>query len=77
MSSKGGYCNASTDGEYTQYNFELPMQHCFTCLDIFAQCVQSPLLTHSSSAKEVSAIDNEFHLAKVDDDSRLWEVFSW
>jgi len=76
VSSKGGYCNASTDGEYTQYNFEIPMLHFFDCLDIFAQCFRAPLLSSTSCQKEVNAIDNEYHLAKVDDDSRLWEVFS-
>ena len=52
------------------------MAHFFPCLDIFAQCFQKPLLAKSSCDKEVNAIDNEYHLAKVDDDSRLWEVFS-
>ena len=52
------------------------MTHFSPCLDIFAQCFQTPLLAKQSCAKEVNAIDNEFHLAKVDDDSRLWEVFA-
>ena len=43
ITSKGGYCNAFTDGEVTQYTFEVPMAHCFSCLDIFAQCFQAPL----------------------------------
>ena len=33
-------------------------------------------LSRTSCSKEVNAIDNEFHIAKGDDDTRLWEVFA-
>lgn len=53
------------------------MGHFSPALDIFAQCFRSPLLSRGSCEKEVRAIDNEFELARNDDDTRLWEVFSW
>lgn len=75
INSHGGSCNAQTEGEYTAYEFDVSSQYFNEALDIFAQCFLCPLLSVSSSDREVQAIENEFQLAKTNDSARLQQLF--
>jgi nardilysin len=70
ITSHGGSCNAFTEYEHTVYTFEIPQQHFFQAVDIFANCFISPLLSSDSSDRELKAIESEFQLALTDDDAR-------
>ena len=74
VSSHGGGCNAYTEGEHTVYEFDIAAEHFAAALDIFACCFISPLLSESSSDREIKAIESEFCLAKVSDDARLEQL---
>lgn len=75
VTSHGGSCNAFTEGEYTTYQFDANAEHFREALDIFASCFISPLLSTSAAEREISAIDSEFNLAKIDDGSRLQQLY--
>jgi len=75
VTSHGGSCNAFTEGEYTTYQFDSNAEHFREALDIFASCFISPLLSASAAEREISAIDSEFNLAKIDDGSRLQQLY--
>lgn len=77
VSKHGGQCNASTDGSYTLYNFDISADHYFDALDIFANCFIAPLLSSEVCDRELKAIDNEFNLAKDSDSCRLQEIFCY
>jgi len=54
----GGSSNASTDCEYTTFEFEVHQSRFSEALDIFAQCFASPLLRPESMTREKKAIDS-------------------
>jgi secreted Zn-dependent insulinase-like peptidase len=74
VSSHGGGCNAFTEGEYTVYQFDIASEHFSAALDIFGCCFKSPLLSISSSDREIKSIESEFCLAKVSDGTRLQQL---
>lgn len=76
ITNHGGSCNAFTEWEHTTYQFDINSDHFSEGLDIFAHCFIDPLLSMSTSEREINAIDNEFKLAGNDDGSRLQEVWS-
>lgn len=76
ISSHGGGCNAYTEGEYTVYQFDITHGSFPKALDIFAHCFRDPLIAVDSVSREIKAIQNEFKLAVLDDDSRLQQVIS-
>jgi nardilysin len=75
VSSHGGSCNAQTEGEYTAYQFDVSAEYFSQTLDIFANCFLCPILSVSSSDRELKAIENEFQLAKTNDGARLQQLF--
>ena len=74
VSSHGGSCNAFTEGEHTVYQFDITSEHFAEALDIFACCFKSPLLSISSSDREIKSIESEFSLAKGSDGTRLQQL---
>jgi secreted Zn-dependent insulinase-like peptidase len=77
ITSHGGNCNAYTEGEYTVYQFDVSSEYFDNALDIFAQCFISPILSMSSSEREIKAIESEFKLALNSDESRLQQLFCY
>lgn len=76
VTSHGGSCNAFTEGEYTVYSFDVLPIHLSTALDIFANCFISPKLNPDGLEREAEAIESEFQLAMMEDDSRLQQLMS-
>lgn len=74
VSSHGGGCNAFTEAEHTVYQFDVNAEHFPKALDIFANCFICPLLSMSSSSREIKAIESEFNLALNSDGSRVDQI---
>lgn len=76
VTAHGGSCNAFTEGEYTVYSFDVLSNAFAEALDIFAQCIIAPKLNTSALDREVEAIESEFRIAQMEDDSRLAQLTS-
>lgn len=74
VDSHGGFCNAFTEGEYTNYVFDINGEYLTEAFDLFANCFIAPKLSLDSSERELKAIDSEFHLAEMSDSARSQEV---
>jgi secreted Zn-dependent insulinase-like peptidase len=74
VDSHGGFCNAFTEGEHTNYVFGVNSDHLSGAFDRFAHCFIAPRLAASSSARELRAIESEFRLAEMSDSARSQEV---
>jgi hypothetical protein len=59
LAQHGGSSNAYTAAEDTNYHFDIVPDHFAEALDIFAQFFISPLLSESSTEREVNAVENE------------------
>ena len=62
MQNHGGSCNAYTEFEYTNYEFDVQCQHFAAVLDIFANCFYQPLFSRSGVDREIQAIESEFQI---------------
>ena len=63
VQNHGGSCNAYTEFEYTNYEFDVQSQHFAAVLDIFANCFYQPRFARSAVDREIKAIESEFRLA--------------
>ena len=74
LSQHGGYDNAFTEEEQTNYFFEVEQQSLFEALDRFAQFFIAPLFTKSSTKREMHAVDSE-HQKNLDSENRwVWQL---
>jgi len=71
----GGYDNASTDCETTNFYFEIPRKHVAEGLDRFAQFFVSPLMKQESMEREREAVDSEFQMALPSDYNRIAQIY--
>jgi len=60
ISKHGGYDNASTGDDYTEYHFDIQNEAFAGILDIWSQFFKSPLLKEGSLAREMNAVNNEY-----------------
>ena len=67
ISEHGGFCNAFTSAEDTNYHFDITPDHFAEALDVFAQFFISPLLRETSTEREVNAVENE-HIKNLQSD---------
>eukprot|EP01135_Chromosphaera_perkinsii_P007965 Nk52_evm37s1073 gene=Nk52_evmTU37s1073 len=70
ISKHGGDTNASTDCEYTIYQFAVGKSHFREALDMFAHFFISPLMKADAVERELQAVDSEFDMAKQSDSCR-------
>lgn len=68
----GGYSNAHTSPNHTNYHFEVSNEHLEGALDRFVQFFKCPLLKESSAEKEMNAVDSEFKMGMQNDDRRIF-----
>ena len=71
IAAHGGDCNAYTEAEHTNYQFDVQQAHFPKALDIFANCFYAPKLSPGAIKREISAIQNEYQLAKTSDSARV------
>ncbi|XP_047124379.1 insulin-degrading enzyme isoform X2 [Hydra vulgaris] len=74
LSQNGGYSNAYTSDQHTNYYFGVKSDQLEGALDRFAQFFICPLFTESSTERELSAIDSEFQKNIFDDACRISSV---
>ncbi|KAI9096425.1 Metalloenzyme, LuxS/M16 peptidase-like protein [Phlyctochytrium arcticum] len=72
LSEHGGYSNAFTSVENTNYYFEVTSDHFEGALDRFAQFFISPLFAESCTEREMNAVDSE-HKKNLQSDN--WRVY--
>ncbi|MFI4938117.1 MAG: insulinase family protein [Candidatus Berkiellales bacterium] len=70
----GGHHNANTMGEQTNYFFEIQPQGLAQALDRFSDFFIAPLFTRELVARELNAVDSEYHLNQQQDQFALREV---
>ena len=70
IAANGGYTNAYTEFEWTNFYFEVSYSGLQTALDMMASQLEAPLILKSEIEKEISAIESEFSATVVDDSAR-------
>ena len=75
LRSNGGYSNAYTAGDHTNYHFEVNHQAFEGALDRFAQFFISPLFEAEYTEREMNAVDSEFEKNLQNDGWRQQEMF--
>ena len=66
MAANGGYSNAYTEFEWTNFYFEVAYSGLQVGLDMMASQLVAPLILKSEIEKEISAIESEFSGTSVD-----------
>jgi nardilysin len=74
VQSHGGQCNALTEGEYTNYLFDISTEFFAIALDIFANALLYPLLAPSALTRELDSIESEFSMNLSNDGARLQQL---
>ncbi|XP_072026752.1 insulin-degrading enzyme-like [Amphiura filiformis] len=59
LNAHGGFSNAYTNNEHTNYYFDVAHEHLAGALDRFAQFFHSPLFNQDTQEREVNAVDSE------------------
>jgi insulysin len=75
LSQNGGYSNAYTAGDHTNYHFQLYPEAFEGALDRFAQFFIAPLFTEEYTERELNAIESEFVKNLEDDNWRNQRLF--
>ena len=74
MQSNGGYSNAYTASDHTNYQFEVRHEALAEGLDRFAQFFIAPLFTAEFTGREINAVHNEAMRHVQNDSRRLFSV---
>ncbi len=74
VSNRGGYTNAYTAGDHTNYHFEIDPEHLDGALDRFAQFFTAPLFSTQYLERERRIVDSEHSKNIPNDFRRLFEV---
>ncbi|KAF0972000.1 hypothetical protein FDP41_009696 [Naegleria fowleri] len=69
VKNNGGFTNAFTSTENTNFHLSISNAHLEKALDMFAQFFISPLFTESATEREMLAVDSEFKKNLNDDQS--------
>jgi insulysin len=75
ITNNGGYNNAWTSLQDTNYQFEVSNEGFETALDMFSRFFIDPLMGDSQTEREMNAVDSEFNMGKQSD-STLKHVIS-
>jgi insulysin len=75
LRSNGGYSNAYTAGDHTDYHFEVNHQAFEGALDRFSQFFIAPLFDAEFTEREMNAVDSEFEMNLQNDGWRQQEIF--
>ena len=75
IKNHGGYSNAMTSNEYTEYLFDILPEFYDGALDRFSQFFIAPLFTEEFVDRERNAVDSEFKLNIKNDGWRNYHMF--
>lgn len=76
INSHGGYSNAYTDNELTNYHFRVNEEGLYKALDMFAWLLIDPLLKEDAQEREIQSIESEFESNYPYDSSRRFQLLS-
>ena len=76
LKTYGGYSNAYTAGDHTNYQFQVLPDGYEGALDRFAQFFISPLFTEEYTAREVNAVNSEYQKNIMNDEWRQFRIAS-
>ena len=76
LKTYGGYSNAYTAGDHTNYQFQVLPDGYEGALDRFAQFFISPLFTDEYTAREVNAVNSEYQKNIMNDGWRQFRISS-
>lgn len=76
LTQNGGYSNAYTAGDHTNYHFEVFPDAFEGALDRFAQFFIAPLFTEEFTERELNAVDSEFEKNLESDSWRGYRMFA-
>jgi len=76
LKTYGGYSNAYTASDHTNYQFQVLPDGFEGALDRFSQFFISPLFTEEYTAREVNAVNSEHQKNKLNDNWRQFRVSS-
>ena len=74
LARNGGYSNASTDAEHTNYIFEVQPRALLQALAMFSGFFVAPLFNKSAMKREVRAVESEFVEVLTNDATRLQDL---
>ncbi|HEY5550919.1 MAG TPA: insulinase family protein [Opitutaceae bacterium] len=74
LRSNGGYSNAYTATDHTNYQFEIPHAALEGAIDRFAQFFITPLFTPDFTEREINAVNNEAQRYLENDGRRAYRV---
>ena len=74
ISQNGGYCNAYTEFEWTNYQFQVSYSGLEKALDMAAANFTSPLLLEEAVEREINAVESEFKMCYSDDNVRRLQI---
>lgn len=72
----GGYSNAFTDNELTNYHFRVDEKGLYLALDMFAWLLTEPLLKEDAQEREIQSVESEFESNYPYDSSRRFQLLS-
>jgi insulysin len=76
LKSNGGYANAYTAGDHTNYQFEIMPNKFEGAIDRFSQFFIAPLFTEEYTEREVNAVNSEHEKNIMNDMWRMFQVSS-
>ncbi|CDW88765.1 a-pheromone processing metallopeptidase ste23 [Stylonychia lemnae] len=76
ISSHGGYSNAYTELEFTNYYFKVDYKGLFVALDMFMWLLKDPLLKQDAQDREIKSIESEFEGNYPYDSSRRCQLLN-
>jgi len=74
ISKNGGTCNAYTEFEWTNYQFQVTYSGLEKALDMAAALFTSPLLLEDAVDREINAVESEFKMCYSDDNVRRLQI---
>lgn len=75
LRTNGGYNNAYTSGDHTNYHFEISHQAFEGAIDRFSQFFTAPLFSAEFTEREMNAVDSEFEMNLQNDNWRGQQMF--
>ncbi|KAI5187950.1 insulysin [Nematocida homosporus] len=70
----GGYCNAFTYQEYTEYHFQVAVDHLKQSLDIFSEFFKCPLIDSQYLESEIKIVHSELEARLGDEYLRYFQL---
>ena len=76
VAASGGYCNAYTEPEISNFQMSVKYSGLQRALDMQANNFAAPLLLKEAMAREINAIDDEFKGNQSDESVRLLQILA-